>query len=371
MADYDSFGIKFLRKHGVHTHFEVAKNSITDDNMVDLAKILCLFTVGLFETDSVERKIVYKKDNVYYCDTVDNLCKLFFAKNLCGNKICLKKGCQFFGYNDKKEIVGYEKFSDELKNVKQLLGMRYSSQRCPTVEAQNENLRIDDKGDIVLVNNDDSDEEYYIYTNDSGKRTIIYMNTYGDDGEFHSETLTPDHKYWNHKDTDGSDSESDHENDTTKPAVMKLKIQKDMYTGHGQQSSGDDEFWDFYIDSKVEVDKVYDVSKDIKETAGNWGSCISNSKKVATSLEERYSIFDFDKFDISAKADESTPNQYICSFTPINGVHHAASMWARSCTVDFTTTDVKIELVNSVTVKFVPHDDKYDVITTYYGIDVL
>lgn len=85
----------------------------------------------------------------------------------------------------------------------------------------------------------------------------------------------------------------------------------------------------------------------------------------------RHSIFDFDKFDINIKSKSDDPKIYVCKFTPINGVHHAASMFASSCTIDMIETSVESCLIQEVTIEFAQNVDEYDVVTTYFAVDVL
>jgi hypothetical protein len=319
---YDNFGIEFIQKDGVNTHFKINKNDSVDDNIEDVMKILCLFTVGLFETDSIERQIIYKRDKKFYRDTVDNMCMDFFTKcDTVDNQIELPETSKFFMLDgeDEESVECFDEFNSELKNVN-------------FVE------------DYESGESDDTDE--------SGSG--LYNLPRGENK-----------KYFQKK--------------VNSCPVSKIKIKKDKYTSCAKGSADDIRFWNFSMDNSVEVDKVYDVLDDAEEVAGNWGAFLEhknskekNSTKKEIIFEERFSIFDFDKFDIIVNSDKKQKDpKYTCSFTPIKGIHHAASMIAQSCTVDYTMTDVTIELVNSVSIELTPKENKYEVITTYYGIDVL
>ncbi len=170
----------------------------------------------------------------------------------------------------------------------------------------------------------------------------------------------------------------------TKPG-LKLKITQTNFTCqaimdcYNEEDEDNEEdyyiFWDFSINTTIVADNVYNISNEQFETMGNFGSFIDSEFpeiEKDSLYSERHSIFDFDEFDISVKLESNEQyKQYICRFTPINSIHHAAAMFGKSCTIDYTFTDIESFLINEVTIKFVSKDNDYDVVTTYFGVDVL
>lgn len=339
---YERFGIEFIEKDGVDTRFKINNNDVTNDNIEDVAKVLCLFTIGLFETDSVERRIVYKRNGKFYCDTVDNVCEEFFTNtNIIDNQIDLPNESRYFGLDDDEKMVGFKEFDSKTKNVQV-------------------------SNDVNILKHDYKNREDSSESDPDSEDDYDHMNMY----RFRKE---------NFRDA------------INKYPVTKLKIKKDMFTDRAEggyssdQNFEDDddgdngEFYDFVTDKSVQVDRLYNVQNDLDEVPGNWGDTLGDRykkfsrKNIGMIFEERFPIFDFDKFgiEVNRESESETLKKFTCSFTPINGVHHAASMFARTCTVDFTMTDVTIGLVNSVAVTMIPNGNKYDVTATYYGVDVL
>lgn len=302
MSIYNGFGIEFIKKDGIYTHFKLNNNNNTNLNMENIAKVFCLFTIGVFSTDSVERKLIYKKSGNFFCDSIDNLCELYFTN---------------------------------------------SNSKC-------ENIDLPDNTNFVEYSDG-------IFSLNKFANTKITNCVYNARAKFIS-----------------NNGDNNMPNDCITTPGTKLKIKKNIYTSRAEIEADHDDndddalsFYDFDINNSRIVDNVYDISDNANETMGNYGSYLIGSKNLKEiKYEERYSIFDFDNFNINVK--NVSTNEYICNFTPINGVNHAASMFAQSCTVDYTDINAdSLFVINNVSIKFVNNGSYYDVVTTYFGIDVL
>ena len=53
---YQNFGIIYLDRFETKTNFRINDNDNVKAHLESILKLLCLFTVAIFETDSVERK---------------------------------------------------------------------------------------------------------------------------------------------------------------------------------------------------------------------------------------------------------------------------------------------------------------------------
>ena len=82
-------------------------------------------------------------------------------------------------------------------------------------------------------------------------------------------------------------------------------------------------------------------------------------------------MFDFDKFQINIEKIDNM--KYSCTFTPIKGLNHAASMLAEKCTIEYDLDIMYIDLVNKVDIFLIDYidDDIIQIRTVYYGIDCL
>lgn len=307
---YDELEIKFIRKDGIRTFFSFKNNdNETEVDFIKLSKVFCLFTVCVFQTDSEYRNIVYKKNNQYYCETVDDLCKYYYNNDLGQIKECetIVENATFFSYDEFDSIIGHVHYNDS-------------------------------------------------FSCEIKKPSAIFESE--SESESDSETET----------------ESESKSKRVKPGIH-MTFDSSNYVAEAMvQDESDKYFWHFSKWKCILVDEIYDVSRELEEDMGNYGQYISSKTEtfIKGFSEERYSIFDFDTFEISA-TEVLDSMRYDCTFTPINGIHHAASMMAQSCTVKYTITDIELKSINEVNIYFKLNTEKthYNVITIYHGIDVL
>ena len=100
--------MEFLKKDGVQTHFKV------NEKTERIIKRLCLFSIGVFQTDSVERRVVYKRGGQFFCSTVDELCEDYDSLE---NRIDLPETTHFVKIDKQGKISGFATGHEGLKNA--------------------------------------------------------------------------------------------------------------------------------------------------------------------------------------------------------------------------------------------------------------
>ena len=209
---YEELGIQFVKKDGVKTHFKVAQKTER------VAKLLSLFTIGVFETDSVERRIVYKQNGQFFCSTVDDLCKSYFEKESPSpeDRVLLPEGSTFYSTGKNGQVKGFAGCIEGLHNVQPI---EYSWELYPG--------------------------RYYP----------------DDDEEDHDKEEMRKH------------------DEETQPIIIHIVFEETKYTAknanydrHGR--SDDCCFYDFEERKCMTVDRIYDESEEIHEDMGNYGSIV-------------------------------------------------------------------------------------------------
>lgn len=119
--------------------------------------------------------------------------------------------------------------------------------------------------------------------------------------------------------------------------------------------------------------KVTEIIGDWKEEPGNWGPCMSpkSIRKEKTSPIIKEIALNLDNFRV--RIEEIDPKIYEARFTPIRKVHHAASMLARKCTIQWTETNLKpIQIMNKVVLRIMEQtSDNIIIETEYLALDCL
>jgi hypothetical protein len=332
---YDELEIKLMRKDGIRTFFSF-KNNETAIDFEKLSKVFCLFTVCIFQTDSEYRHIVYKKNNTYYCETIDDLCKHYYNNELGKECETIVDNASFFSYDEFDSIIGHVHYNDTFS------------------------CEIEEPSTIYDIWESESETE-----SESELETESESKSESDsESESNSESETKSELKF----------ESKSKNKRVRPGIH-ITFDSSNYVAEAMvQDRSDKEFWHLEKSKCVLVDQIYNVSRELEEDMGNYGQyiCSETETLIDGFSEERYSIFNFDTFEITS-TEVLDSMRYDCTFTPIPGTHHAASMMAQSCTVKYTLTDIELKLINEVNVYFKLNTDKthYDVVTIYYGIDVL
>lgn len=78
---FDSFGITYFSRAGTKTYFLINNNSAVKDHLEAVMKLLCFYTIAIFQTDSAERKIYYKVDGRIFCEKIDNVVSKMYRTN--------------------------------------------------------------------------------------------------------------------------------------------------------------------------------------------------------------------------------------------------------------------------------------------------
>src|SRR5271154_1193754 len=283
---YQNFGIIYLDRFETKTNFRINDNDNVKAHLESILKLLCLFTVAIFETDSVERKIYYKMDGtIIYSKIHDVIFKLF---------------CR-----------------DHLKI--------------------NENNDIDDNNDSDTSDTSDSNESDSDMEPDDDDYVSGLRKVY---------PHTPAIKY----------------------QLTHAKYEANAITGQGIELLDNDEVYDSEL-GKYCTAVVIKILGDYEDILCSDLS-VNDQKLIKSKIENKYVCFNFDKFSIDVI--KISDSEYKCSFSKIKPIHHAASMWARNCLVEYADSDVsKVELVESVHLELTNKDNYFYVMTTYFAINCL
>lgn len=299
---YDQFDIKFIDRDGLYTNFTINDNDIVKDNLDDVLKILCMYTVGLFETDSINRQITFKHNGEYKTETIDYLCRLY-----------------------------YEKITQELNNA----------------------------------NNDEDYEYEYEYVDENNK---LLMSIHQHDIHYNSRICA---------------------NHGKSKYIGKYKIKHENIISNAEIEY-DDLYADYDSDNNDDIDDINDKiplygrnytvyanvlkinSSETKELPGNWGSRILDDIYNETTFEDRYIMLDLNKFNIDIKDISDKKTYFRCKFTNTNQIQHAASMFGKKCTVEYTFSSIEhVDYINEIDLELTYNNDKIHVKTTYFNVDCL
>ena len=330
---WDDFGIKYVDRSGTKTNFIINDNENVNKNMDLIVKLLCFYSVAIFETDSVEKEIYYKIDNKIVCGKIDDVVYKLF--------------CKFLLCEEIKEVSNKKTESSESNES---FGSNESSESLESFE------------NSVSTENDKHNNH-----------TLAHMNLL-DIGEIFCG-----------RDTYSKTYKKFHDQCKETP-VVKYAVTENKYNTYAM-ISGSPDVYDFSLDKSVPYQIIKEIGED-EETMGNYGSytygpgrghkmdsqfdCKDEDKKISSKTETKYVAFDFDKFDIHVKKINDLGTEYQCVFSETNGIHHAASMWATNCLVECTNTYISgIELVNTISLNLKKENGLIYVTTTYFAINCL
>ena len=317
---FNRFGIKFVSRNDIKTNFTVTRNDSVIDNLEDVMKILCFYTISLLETSTADQIIHYKKDGAIKQTHILDACYDVFIKCLIWKE-----------EQDKQRELTKQKELEKLAKQKE-----YEED-----EAEEEDEEEEEEEESEKSEESDKINTFYKFSD------CIKKHYYPKFNDLHK--LKKEHP------------------------VIRYKMKHESFVGNGYSDKNESvtsftEMWSFDYDRKINC-KTSDHGRG-EETVGNYGSYVEDLKLVKSEGEEnKWSMFDLDKFQIISN--KINDNHFYCTFTPINKLHHAASMWARPCTVETNLDTIYVDLVTRVDLYLTYTDDEIIVRTEYFGIDVL
>jgi len=284
---FDSFGIQYVGRHSIETYFRINYNQVAVVFLEDILKLLGFYTIALFETDSVTRKVCYIANGLTHCDMIDDIIRMLFDG-------------QFV------ESLRMENFEGNL------------------------------------------------YCEDGIEKNRIIIPCTAEEVE---------------KDMNIRKCKKRNVKPVLKYTVRTKKCQSHAYISDNYRRV---RAWDFNVDKCVQV-KVIQKLGEPEETMGGYGDYICGPDTIIENSKlSKYHMFDFDKFEIKIiKLD----NGYRCLFRKINGVHHAACMWATECLVEYYDQRVSgitdIERIDRVDIMLTYLQDVINIKTIYHAINCL
>ena len=309
---FDQFGLTFLGREGIKTYFRINANQ--DVYIEIIVKLLCFYTAALFETDSINRRIFYKIDGDILYEKFDNILPKLFKE---------------FMFND-DEITPKSKISPKVENY------------------------IDNK--IIIPNNLDTLTILENLPKDIVNMIFDYVCPKDEeyqDQHIYKQIYNKQNGIKKYKDT----------------PVIKYKLKHSLCQGEAMVAGEDED--------EFPTLKILKELGEYKEVACSSFSVNKTTRVIkCTTTEEKYVCFDFDTFKIDAQcislSDSETGWKYQCTFSKINHIHHAASMWARNCLVEFMDTQItQIKLVNSMDIILEKDNEFIYATASYLAINCL
>ena len=288
----EQMGLRFLSRNDINTFFEVNNNNFVKNNLDVVLKLVTFYTVAIFETDSVDQKIMFILDGEQVCKSIPEACEILFEKYI---------------NNSKETIDTTDEDDDEVGNV-----YEYRS---------------------TYKDIDELSQFKYQYHQNLAKKIL--------------DTPVAKYKITNLKYT----------------AVCDICVDiSEKYV----------DVWDIERDYGDIRGKIISQNDDWCETAGNYGNCMYKKEILESNDELHYNMFDFDEFDINIS--KVGYLEYMATFTHINKIHHAASMWAQTALVEFDESYIyenSFVPLNKVFINIIGMKDKLCIHTFYDAIDCL
>lgn len=308
-----NIGLNFKSRSGTKTEFTIKNNEYNRKNIDMCLKCVCFYTIAIFQTDSVEQKIIY-----------DGSC-----------------------------FVSSGKIIDIINRYVQ--DYHLSDDECEIEDDQ-----LDDSDDSICQKYD---------------RDLIKSQLKSD-------------KY-----------------DNIRHKPIKYRSGFKICRSRAMMSTGDDEIdatgkitcsdeddknvYDFKTDASYEVLRILERDKEFKDVPGNWGNHLltnknedalekddinnGNNKNTYTDITSKYLAINVDKFNESVQVIKINDTKYKIKFrTGTKGIHHAASMWARDCLIEYKREAViDIDYIDEIDADLFFDKDKIHITTTYYAVNVL
>lgn len=311
---FDEIKLRCIARRETKSAFTVVNKDWTEEEMNTIIRLICFYSVSLFETDFNEQKFIYKVDGEERCKSIYEACFDFY-KLLQNNSTVISTISDAYDTPNETNEASESSSSDDTNTDSDTESNEDYHEEEPT----------------------SSFNERYIY--DIDKRRVLRGIKLFD--------------------------------------FVKHDIQYAKYKGEGVTSNGYPHgvgqispFFCFELDRTVNC-KIEEMHDDEHEDAGNYGDCIEKCELLEKSSSKDYVSVDLNEFDIQVQSNEGK-NEYYCIFTPKDKIHHAASMFCNTCIVSFETRDIYISKANSATVKIKDRtDDTITLVSEYYGLDCL
>ena len=334
-------GLEYVSRSGTKTLFKINNNENVQKNIDLILRCICFYTLAIFQTDSIEQKIFYKKKNQIFIDTIINIIQIHMFNDDSDDE------------DDKKDINTTIKNNDKNND-----------------KNNNNNNNDDDDDDDDHDNNYNRDED-----NDDG-----HNNYHVEDDRIDNVSRRKEDKYLDKYINDELHTYNDElildklKNIKIK-GVVRYNSDITFYINDAMlQRSTNKKAYDLKKQKSREV-ICHEVLDDNLETMGNYGNYVEYGHKVKNKVIKnikKYIAFDLDKFMINVKKIDEV--NYKMKFNNLNGIHHASSMWASRCLVSYKDEDItSSEYVDEITAKLIYDDDSefIHIETSYFAIDCL
>lgn len=333
----EEVGLRFVGRQGSVVELQVNDNEVVRGNLTPILKAACFCTACVFECDSHQREIVFRYKHKYFRGPIELVAFEMFLRT-----------------RDQDDDDSDEERS-EWKNSE------FPIQRVQCDHSDVRFWRADQMDQQVPIES----WEYEIDQRDENEVTFLTparvaalhhdlrneMMKYDDQNQIilsrRSPSETPRRvKPWNQH------------------PVFRVERQMELVESQAlmdEPTCGLTHAWDFERDNCIPVLVTRCHDQMGCDDAGNWGSFIKSPRR-STPLESfppisRYAAFDFDHFDIQVipsdqLKEDTLPLSVTCRFEGLQGVHHAASMWAHNCLVHhFEDQPPKASYVDQVDIR--------------------